>query len=181
LNFTATQIPGCYLIDPEIKADHRGWFTRTFCSNEFSETGFTKHWLQINHSMNLKKGTWRGLHYQQHPFTEAKLVRCIRGAIADVVVDLRRGSTSFLKHIIIELSAENKRMIFIPEGCAHGFLTVTDNTELIYHHSAVYTAAAECGIHYADPALNIQLPDPVMVISDRDKNFSHLPTNFTGL
>ena len=131
MNFTETPLKGSYIITINPIGDSRGWFARTYCKNEFLNIGHNKEWVQINHSFTSLKGTIRGLHFQQKPFTEIKLLRCIPGSVFDVIVDLRKDSPTFLKWFGIELSAENKKMLYIPEGFAHGFQTLENNTELI--------------------------------------------------
>lgn len=176
-----TTIEGCYVISPQLHVDERGWFARFFCEEEFVKAGLSKKIVQINHSFNLLKGTFRGMHYQVHPYAETKLIRCITGAVNDYVLDLRRNSPTFLNHIKIELSAENKKLILVPEGMAHGFQTIENNSELIYHHTQFYKKEAERGIRYNDPKINIQLDFPISSISERDKNYSLITDNYTGI
>jgi len=179
--FTPSELEGVYFIGLQPVGDSRGWFSRTYCKNEFAQIGHTKEWVQMNHSFTSRKGTVRGMHYQLPPFSEIKMVRCIAGAVLDVVVDLRTGSPTFLHHTSIELSAKNKKMIYIPEGFAHGFQCLEDDCELIYHHSAFYTPGAEGGIRYDDPKIGIQWPLPVTEMSDRDKSHPLLNENFKGI
>ena len=179
--FTETSLTGCYVIVPEPFVDERGWFARTFCKNEFATIGHTAEWVQINHSFTNKKGTIRGMHYQLPPFSEIKLVRCISGAVYDVIIDLRKTSVTYLQWYGIELSAKNKKMIYIPEGFAHGFQTMSDDAELIYHHSQFYAPRVEGGIRNDDPVINIRWPLEVSVISERDKQHALLDNNFKGL
>lgn len=167
--FTAAPLKGVYIIEPEPRIDQRGWFARTYCQDEFAAIGHQKPWLQINHSFTQQSGTIRGMHFQKAPFSEIKLLRCIAGAVFDVVVDMREDSLTRWQWFGIELSAANRRMLYIPEGFAHGFETLLDNTELIYHHSQLYTPGSEGGLRFDDPALGIQWPLPVTLISDRDK------------
>jgi len=181
LRFTETDIKGCYVIEPEPISDERGWFMRTFCEEEFSVIGKNIHFVQLNHSFNHKKGTVRGLHFQNAPFIDEKLIRCISGALLDVIVDLRKDSPTFLKHIKIEVSAANRSMVFLPKGLAHGFQTLEDNTELIYHHTAFYSKEADSGIRYNDPMVNVDFPLPISIISEKDKNYTLLNKNFSGL
>ena len=141
--FTPTFLQGNFVIDLKVNADDRGWFGRTFCRDTFEkEIGHTKEWKQMNHSFTKLKGAVRGLHYQIAPFSEIKLVRCVAGSVFDVVVDIRKNSPSYLQYFATELSSDNKRMMYIPEGFAHGFQTLENNTELIYCHSENYNAAA---------------------------------------
>jgi dTDP-4-dehydrorhamnose 3,5-epimerase len=179
--FTPTQLKGVFIIDLQPVGDSRGWFSRTYCKNEFAEIGHDKEWVQLNHSFTSKKGTVRGMHYQLPPFSEIKMVRCIAGAVLDVVIDLRKDSPTFLQWTGAELSAENKKMIYIPEGFAHGFQCLTDNCELLYHHSAFYTPGAEGGIRYDDPLVGINWPLELTEISDRDKTHPFLDKNFKGI
>jgi dTDP-4-dehydrorhamnose 3,5-epimerase len=179
--FTETSLKGSYVIDLELFTDERGWFARTFCKNEFAQIGHNKEWVQFNHSFTKEQGTIRGMHYQLPPFTEIKQVRCIAGAVYDVIVDLRKESATFLQWIGIELSAENKKMIYVPEGFAHGFQALTANCELIYHHSQFYKPGVEGGIKYNDPAVQIEWPIPVTNISARDNQHPLLDANFKGI
>ena len=179
--FTATTLKGSYVIGLEPFSDDRGWFARTYCKNEFAAIGHSAEWVQLNHSFTNKAGTIRGMHYQLPPFNEIKLVRCIAGAVYDVIIDLRKDSPAFLQWFGTELSAANKKMIYIPEGFAHGFQSLTDDCELVYHHSQFYTPGVEGGIKYDDPKLNIEWPLPVSNISERDKGHSYLDENFNGL
>lgn len=179
--FTETILKGSYVIDLEPRGDSRGWFARTYCKNEFAAIGHTKEWVQLNHSFSSQKGTLRGMHFQLSPHAEIKMVRCIAGAVYDVIVDLRKDSDTFLKWFGVELSAQNKKMIYIPEGFAHGFQTLTDNAELIYHHSEFYTASAEAGILYNDKATGIEWPLPVAEISERDTKHPVIDQTFKGL
>ncbi len=179
--FTETSLKGSYVIDLEPIGDDRGWFARTYCKNEFGKIGHTKEWVQLNHSFTKQQGTIRGMHYQIPPFSEIKLVRCIAGIVYDVIVDLRQGSSTFLHYFGVELSAANKKMIYIPEGFAHGFQALTDDCELIYHHSQFYLPGVEGGIKYNEPMVNIEWPLPVMNISARDNMHPLIDTNFKGL
>jgi dTDP-4-dehydrorhamnose 3,5-epimerase len=179
--FTPTPLAGCYTIGLTPYSDHRGWFARTFCKKEFEQIGHQAEWVQMNHSFTAQQGALRGLHYQVPPHGEIKLVRCIAGAVFDVVVDIRKGSPTFLQWFGTELTAQNKQMLYIPQGFAHGFQTLAPNSELIYHHSAFYTTGAEGGLYYQDAALNIAWPLPVTDISDRDRNHPILDTHFKGI
>jgi len=181
MKFTPTTLQGLYIIDLHPVGDSRGWFARTYCKNEFASIGHTKEWVQLNHSFTRRKGTIRGMHYQLPPHREIKMVRCISGTVLDVAIDLREGSTTFLNWVSVELSAENKKMIYIPEGFAHGFQALTDNCELLYHHSAFYTPGSEAGIRYNDPLVNIQWALPVSDISDRDSFHLLLNESFKGI
>jgi dTDP-4-dehydrorhamnose 3,5-epimerase len=179
--FKTTPLTGSYEIELEPIADDRGWFTRYYCKEEFASIGHQKEWVQMNHSFTAKKGTIRGMHFQVPPHGEIKLVRCINGAVFDLIVDLRRDSGTFLHCYGLELSAANKKMIYIPEGFAHGFQSLEDNSELLYHHSAVYTPGSEGGIRYDDPVLKINWPLSVTKVSERDRNHPLLDNNFKGI
>ena len=180
--FTPTFLQGNFVIDLKVNADERGWFGRTFCRDTFEkEIGHTKDWVQMNHSFTTLKGAVRGLHFQLAPFSEIKLVRCIAGAVFDVVVDIRKNSQTYLQYFGTELSSANKRMMYIPEGFAHGFQTLENNTELIYCHSENYNAVAESGILYNDPILKINWPLTVTEISKRDTEHTSLNADFKAL
>jgi len=179
--FTETSLKGSYVVTPEPFVDERGWFARTYCKKEFAAIGHDAEWVQLNHSFTKQKAAIRGMHYQLPPFSEIKLVRCIAGAVFDVIIDLRKNSVTFLRWFGTELSAANKKMMYIPEGFAHGFQTLSDDAELIYHHSQFYAPGVEGGIRHDDPAVNIEWPLPVSVASDRDKQHPLLDDNFKGL
>lgn len=181
MTFTETALKGSYVISLTPFSDDRGWFARTYCKNEFEAIGHSKEWVQMNHSFTKEKGTVRGMHFQHPPFSEIKMVRCIAGAVLDVIVDIRKDSPTFLQHMAVELSAVNKKMIYIPEGFAHGFQTLEDNTELIYHHSEFYKPGVEGGLRYDDPMLDIHWPLAVKDISNRDRNHLLLDENFKGV
>lgn len=181
MQFHTTPLSGAYSISLEPFVDERGLFARTFCQKEFAAIGHEKDFVQFNHSRNIHKGTIRGLHFQGPPHAEIKLIRCIRGAVFDVLVDARPESPTFLQHFGIELSAENMLMIYIPEGFAHGFQTLEDETELIYHHTAFYTPGVESGLKFDDPSLGIDWPLPPTVISKKDQNNPSINQVFAGL
>lgn len=166
-----TQLEGLYLLKPNIIEDERGLFTRTFCKKELVGFGFKKELVQFNHSFNTKKGTIRGMHFQLAPFTETKLIRCVEGSVWDVSIDLRKNSETYLQYFGIELSRKNMFSILIPDGFAHGFQTLEDNTSLIYHHSEYYTPDVDRGILYNDPAVGIKWPLPLSIISQKDKSY----------
>lgn len=178
--FSATPLQGSYIINLEPYQDSRGWFARFYCKNEFKKIGHEKEWVQLNHSVTYKKGTLRGMHFQVHPYREIKMVRCIAGMVYDVIIDLRKDSSSFLHWFGTELSVANKKMLYIPEGFAHGFQCLSDNCELIYHHTEFYTPKAESGIRYDDPLINIQWPLPITEVSERDESHPQLDENFKG-
>lgn len=181
MKFTSTGLAGSFIVDIFPVEDERGWFVRTFCKNEFAEIGHTKEWVQMNHSFTYGAGTIRGMHFQKPPFSEIKLIRCISGKIFDVVVDLRKNSTTFLKWFGAELSAENRKMIYIPEGFAHGFQTLTDDCQLIYNHSEYYKPGVEGGIKYDDAGIGIEWTLPAKNVSPRDISHPMIDKNFEGL
>lgn len=181
MKFTTIDLPGVYCINLELQRDTRGSFMRTYCKQEFATIGFQQEFVQMNHSVNKQRGTVRGLHVQLPPFAEYKLIRCIRGAVFDVVVDLRRESPTFLQWRGVELSQDNQTMILIPEGCAHGFQTLFDETELLYHHTSYYEPESECTINIFDPQLDIHLPLSVTEISDKDRHCPFIPSEFEGI
>lgn len=168
--FTETKLKGAFIIDLELLTDHRGFFSRAWCAREFSKHGLSDKLCQCNLSQNIHSNTLRGMHYQTAPYQEDKIVRSIRGAIYDVIIDLRKNSATYKQWLGIELTAENRRMIYIPKGFAHGFITLVDDTELFYQHSEFHAPNCEKGIRYNDPAFNITWPTDVKIISDRDKN-----------
>ncbi len=170
--FTATKLDSAFLIDIEERTDERGFFARSWCQKEFEQHGLVPRVVQANISFNHKKGTVRGMHYQASPYEETKLVRCTRGAIYDVIVDLRKGSPTYCQWISAELTADNRRMLFVPEGYAHGFQTLTDATEVCYQVSQFYTPGAERGARFNDPAFSIRWPLEVTVISEKDANWA---------
>jgi dTDP-4-dehydrorhamnose 3,5-epimerase len=168
VNFGQTAIADAFVIDIEPHADERGFFARTFCVREFEAHGLVPAVAQCSVSFTRRRGTLRGLHYQVAPATEAKLVRCQRGAIFDVVVDLRPESPSYLRHVAVELSAARYRAIYVPPRCAHGFQTLTDDAEVSYQISEFYAPEHQRGARYDDPAFGIDWPLPVSEISARD-------------
>ena len=169
--FTEMALKGAYLVEPEELKDERGFFARTWCRREFESYGLNPQVAQCSISFNTKKGTLRGLHFQTQPYEEAKLVRCTRGAIYDVIVDVRPHSPTLTQHVGVILSSENRKMLYIPEGCAHGFLTLDDNTEVAYQITEFYAPDYARGYRWNDPAFNIAWPIEVRVISDRDRNY----------
>jgi dTDP-4-dehydrorhamnose 3,5-epimerase len=181
MTITQTSLPQAYIVEPSVHVDERGWFYRYFCREEFSELGFVGEWVQLNHSYTAREATIRGLHYQLSPYGEIKLVKCISGRVFDVIVDLRKGSPTFLQWFGVELSAENKKMMYIPEGFAHGFQTLIGDCELIYHHSAFYSKNSEKGIRYDDPLIGIHWPLEAGIISVRDSQHSPLDDQFLGI
>ncbi|XWW47600.1 dTDP-4-dehydrorhamnose 3,5-epimerase [Fibrella sp. USSR17] len=174
MTFDETPIAGAYLITPSPRGDHRGWFMRTFDRAAFLTHDLCADWVQMNHSMTTTTGSIRGMHFQHVPAAEVKLVRCVAGRVFDVLVDLRPGSPTRWQWFGTELSAGNQQMLYIPEGCAHGFQTLEPNCELVYCHSAAYAPDHEDGVRYNDPKLNITWPLPVTDISARDMGFTLL-------
>ncbi|WP_407493102.1 dTDP-4-dehydrorhamnose 3,5-epimerase [Pseudooceanicola sp. MF1-13] len=169
MKVTPLEIPGPCLIELEPRGDNRGWFARSYCADEFATAGLVTDWPQMNLSFNARKGTVRGLHFQRPPAAEVKIVRCIAGAIYDVAVDLRDGSTTYGQHIHVELSSENRRALYIPAGFAHGYQTLTDDVEMLYMHSAPYSPDHEGGLAFTDNNVAINWPLPLQEISDRDR------------
>ncbi len=181
MKFIETSLAGAYIVELDPFRDERGSFVRTFCQKEFSKIGYYKQIVQINHSITRRKGTIRGMHYQRPPACETKIIRCIQGAVFDVMVYLRAGSASYFQWHGVELSKDNLRMVYIPEGFAHGFQALTDNAELIYHHSAFYSPEFEQGCRYDDPAFCITWPLPVSEISQRDLCHPFSCSDFGGI
>ncbi|MBE9120476.1 dTDP-4-dehydrorhamnose 3,5-epimerase [Tychonema sp. LEGE 07199] len=168
MQFTETSIKGALIIDLEERADRRGFFARTFCANEFEVQGLNPRAVQCNLSFNHKKGTLRGLHYQIAPATDNKVIRCIQGAIYDVIVDLRPESPTYLCHIGLELTATNRRALYIPEMVANGYQALTDGAEVMFQVGQFYTPECERGVRYDDPRLGIKWPIDVTEISEKD-------------
>lgn len=166
-----TPLKGALIVDLERREDERGFFARTWDWDEFEAWGLNPKLVQCSISFNSKKGTLRGMHYQAKPHEEAKLVRCTMGAVYDVIIDLREDSPTFTKWLGLDLTADNHRMLYIPEGFAHGFLTLEDRTEVFYQMSQIYVRDSARGVRWNDPTLGIRWPTAVRVISDRDKNY----------
>jgi dTDP-4-dehydrorhamnose 3,5-epimerase len=179
--FVQAPLAKAYVIELEPILDQRGCFARTFSQREFSAIGFNKPIVQINHSVTKQKGSIRGMHYQIQPACEIKIIRCVQGQVFDVMVDLRMGSPTFLQWHGVELSKVNMLMVYIPEGFAHGFQTLTDNVELIYHHSAFYCPEYERGLRFDDPLLAINWPLAVGAISLKDQRHPLIANNFKGI
>jgi dTDP-4-dehydrorhamnose 3,5-epimerase len=171
VRFTTTHIEGPAIIDLELREDDRGFFARSFCRQEFIDAGLSPVVEQCNVSFNHSAGTLRGMHYQLDPAPEAKLVRCTRGAIVDIIVDVRPDSPTRFQHVAVELTADNRRSLYVPPYFAHGYLTLTDGAEVTYQVSAAYTPGVERGLRYDDPALNLPWPIDMQVISDKDANW----------
>jgi dTDP-4-dehydrorhamnose 3,5-epimerase len=179
--FTPTVLKGTYVIDLEPFSDERGWFARFYCKDEFKEIGHDKEWVQLNHSVTYEKGSLRGMHFQIAPYGETKMVRCVAGAVFDVIIDLRKDSETFLQWFGIELSADNKKMMYIPEGFAHGFQCLSFDCQLIYFHTEYYKPGAEGGVRYNDPLIGIDWPLGITTVSQRDKTHPFLDKNFKGI
>jgi len=167
--FKETELAGAFLIEPERLDDERGFFARTFDRTIFNEHGLVSDIVQCNLSFNRRRGTLRGMHYQTPPFAEDKLVRCTTGAIHDVIIDLRPDSATYLRHVGLSLTADNQKMIYVPKGFAHGFLTLVDDTEVTYQMSAPHSPGHARGIRWNDPAAGIRWPAEIRVISERDR------------
>jgi dTDP-4-dehydrorhamnose 3,5-epimerase len=167
--FTETKLKGAYIIDVKRLEDERGFFGRSYCKREMDEYGLNTNMVQANVSYNKKKGTLRGMHMQVSPYEETKLVRCTRGAIYDVIIDMREDSDTYKQWIGVELTADSYRMLFVPEGFAHGFITLEDNTDVTYNVTQYYTPGSERGIRWNDPAFNIEWPMEPVTISDKDQ------------
>ena len=168
MKFTETILKGVFVIELEKRGDDRGFFARAFCQNEFAQHGLNTRIAQVNNSLSAQRGTLRGIHYQLPPKAEDKTFRCVRGALFDVVIDLRPASPTYLKHVTVELTAENRKMVHVPQGCANSFMTLVDDTEAFYFCSEFYSPEHERGIRFNDPALGIKWPMEPTVISDKD-------------
>jgi len=169
--FTETKLRGAVNIEPEFQEDERGFFTRSFCRREFEAHGLNGQFVQCDISFNKKKGTLRGMHYQVAPHEEAKLVRCTMGAIFDVIIDLRHDSPTFKQWAAVELTAENRKMIYVPEGLAHGFQTLADDTEVFYQMTEFYNPESTCGVRWNDPVFEIKWPPDERIISPKDRQY----------
>jgi dTDP-4-dehydrorhamnose 3,5-epimerase len=169
--FKETRLKDAYVIEIERHADARGFFGRSWCQREFEKHGLNPRLVQCNISFNARKGTLRGMHYQAKPFEEAKLIRCTMGSLYDVIIDLRAGSPSFKQHVGVVLTPHDRNMLYVPEGFAHGFLSLEDNTEVFYQMSEFYSADHSRGFRCDDPAFGIEWPSDILVISDRDRTY----------
>lgn len=174
--FHPTPLPGVFEIAIEPHRDERGFFARSWCRNEFEQHGLNPNLVQCNISANARRGTLRGMHWQASPYAEAKLVRCTRGAVCDVVIDLRPASHAYKQWVAMELTAANYRMAYIPEGCAHGFLTLAEETEVFYQMSEFYHPGSARGLRWNDPAFMIDWPEEARVISERDRTYPDFVT-----
>jgi dTDP-4-dehydrorhamnose 3,5-epimerase len=174
MKWISTPLPSVWLLEPETVSDSRGLFTRLWCEREAAERGLSPRWVQQNLSLTVAAGTFRGLHYQLPPNAEAKLIRCSRGAIWDVAVDLRPDSPTRLQWYGTQLSAENRRALYVPEGCGHGFLSLSENSEVQYLVSAFYAPSCERGLRWDDPVLQLELPADVLHVSPKDNTWPRL-------
>jgi dTDP-4-dehydrorhamnose 3,5-epimerase len=174
MRFSELRLAGAYAIELDIREDERGFFARFLCEDVLASHGLQTHWPQMNTSFSHAVGTLRGLHFQRPPMADAKIVRCIAGAVFDVIVDLRAGSETFGQWVSLELKAKNRNMVYIPAGFAHGFQTLLADTELLYLHSAPFSPEHDAGIHHSDPALSIEWPMPPAFVSPRDRSLPRL-------
>lgn len=181
MRFLKTKLPGVHVIDLSFAGDSRGFFARLFCEEEFSNAGLNPEVAQINDSLSHKKYTLRGLHYQKSPQSESKIVRCISGSVYDVALDLRPDSPSFGEYHAEVLSSSSRRMLYIPRGCAHGYMTLEENTELLYISSTAYAPEFECGIRYNDPKFSIAWPAEPAQISDKDASWRDFNEAWHGI
>ena len=169
--FIETKLRGAYILEIEKNIDERGFFARSWCQHEFEAHGLNPRLVQCNISFNTTKGTMRGMHYQVKPNEEAKLIRCTMGSIYDVIVDIRPDTPSFKQHVGVILTPHNRKMLYVPEGFAHGFFTIEDNTEVFYQMSEFYAPESSRGFRWNDPAFEIEWPSDVRIISDRDGSY----------
>jgi dTDP-4-dehydrorhamnose 3,5-epimerase len=181
MKFHSTPLSGLMLVETSETQDGRGRFSRLFCEEEFAFIRADLHWTQINLSTTFHMGTVRGMHYQHPPATEAKLIRCLRGRVFDVAVDLRKDSATFLHWHGVELSEEGAAQFFIPEGFAHGFQALTDDAQLLYFHTAAWNRSLEAGLRHDDPALNIAWPLPITCLSEKDRQATLIDKHFVGV
>jgi len=172
--FTETRLKGAFVLDIERRGDSRGFFARTFCQREFEAHGLKPIIAQANTAFNHQKGTLRGMHFQFPPAAETKLVRCTRGAILDIIVDLRPGSPTYLQHVAVELSEDNYRALYVPERFAHGYQVLRDKTEINYQAGEFYTPECEDGLLYNDPRLALPWPLPIKIVSEKDRSWKPL-------
>lgn len=170
MNKIETELEGVYIIEPKVFGDNRGWFYESYSVKSFAEMGINTIFVQDNRSCSQKKGTLRGLHCQKNPTSQAKLVSCARGEIIDVAVDIRKGSPTYMKHIAVKLTAENKKMLYIPKGCLHGFVTLTDDVELAYKVDEFYSGQDDRSVRFDDPAIGVDWGVTNPILSEKDKN-----------
>lgn len=179
MTFEPTNISGAFIVRHAVRADTRGRFKRQYCEREFAEAGLGTRWVQVNHSVTLGAGSIRGMHFQRPPHSETKLVSCQVGRAFDVAVDLRQGSPTFLQWASVEI--DEATSFYIPERCAHGFQALTDEVHLIYQHSSFHAPESESGIRFDDPAVAIEWPLPVGIVSARDRSFPLIDEPFEGI
>lgn len=170
MDFIRTEIDGCFEVLPKVFGDSRGWFYESYSEKAFEENGINIDFVQDNRSFSAKKGTLRGLHCQKEPYAQAKIVTCLRGEIIDVAVDIREGSPTFMKKVIVKLTGENKKMLFIPRGCLHGFVSLTDDVEISYKVDNFYEPSADRSIRFNDPEIGVEWNEENPVLSEKDKN-----------
>jgi len=181
MKFHQTPLKGAYVIEPEKRGDERGWFARVFCEKEMAAAGLVDRFVQVNNSYNAEAGTLRGMHYQLPPAPEVKIVRCVRGALWDAIVDLRPDSPTYLKWHGVELTAENRLAYYVPRGFAHGFVTLEPDTEAFYLASAFYEPTAERGLRWNDPKIGVQWPHAGKIISDKDAQWPDFDPDYHGV
>ncbi len=181
MKFHKTPLDGAFTIELERRGDERGFFSRFFCEKEFAAAGLETRFPQINNSVSARKGAIRGLHYQLTPNAEVKVMRCVRGAMYDVIVDLRAGSPTYLHWFGAELTAENRTMMYVPRGFAHGFLSLTDEVEVVYMASAFYAPGSERGLRWDDPVIGIEWPIKPVEVSDKDRSWPDFDSGWHGV
>jgi dTDP-4-dehydrorhamnose 3,5-epimerase len=181
MQFRKTPLEGAYLVELEKQDDDRGFFARLFCEKEFGAAGLETRFVQINNSLTATKGTLRGLHYQLPPAAEVKVVRAVKGALWDVIVDLRAGSTTYLRWFGTELNEDNRLMMYVPRGFGHGFIALTDNVETLYLNSAIYAPETERGLRWNDPAVRIEWLQQPQEMSSKDRKWPDLNPEFHGV
>ncbi|MDA3898182.1 MAG: dTDP-4-dehydrorhamnose 3,5-epimerase [Desulfobacteraceae bacterium] len=181
MKFMPLPLSGAHIIIPEPRKDKRGLFARIFCADELKQIGHTKNIVQVNHSGTVKKGAVRGMHFQYSPKAEIKIIKCIRGAVFDVIVDIRLGSSTFLQWHGENLTSENMKMMYVPEGFAHGFQVLEENSELLYFHTEYYSPEHEGAVRHDDPMIGIDWPVGVTEVSERDKTHPLLNDDFAGV
>lgn len=174
MNIYSTEIEEVLIVEPDCFGDHRGWFMETYNKEKYEAAGINTVFVQDNHSLSAVKGTLRGLHFQNNPFAQSKLVRCVKGRILDVAVDIRKSSPTYKKWVAVELNEDNKKQLFIPQGFAHGFITLTDNVEVQYKVDNLYSKDHDRGIRYDDPSININWGEIEPILSEKDKNSTYL-------
>ena len=180
--FQETPLRKSYVIQLDPKIDFRGFFVRMFCKDAFKKIGFEKEFVQINYAGNMHKYTFRGFHFQHPPFCETKLIKCVSGKVQDYIIDLRKGSSTYLQNFTLELSENDFQMLLVPEGFAHGYLTLEDNSNLIYFHTEFFKPGFDDGLRFNDPVLKIKLPEIPEIISEKDIKYSFVEeSNFAGL